>query len=49
MAKHCRKPKKRLEKLSVRNETEGKTVILLVIIAKKKGTWQSIIGNPRNV
>ena len=49
MAKHCRKPKKRLEKLSVRNETEGKTVILLVIIAKAEGTWRSIAGNPTNV
>jgi hypothetical protein len=30
-------------------KAERKTVILLVIIAKEKHTWQSIVENPRNV
>jgi hypothetical protein len=30
-------------------KTERKTMILFVIIAKEKGTWRNIVGNPRSV
>jgi hypothetical protein len=30
-------------------KTERKTMILLVIIVKEKGTWWSTSGNPRSV